>query len=250
MVPNAGKDLLSSLTGNVESAYITVHDFRSAGAPDLPDPAKIRQALTEGTGAFQMENAKNKRFRVQFNPSELQVYATSDPIEKLSAQQREGEGQREAVVDSPVSGRLELSVSLIFDHMNVSTSFMMEKNLLPVSASGITNLVTLGMDKQFTVQTEVEGFIAALRNLYTQQATFEWSDFTFTGALLYVGAQYTMFSTNGTPVRAKVSLRLRQEKNGRHLDKWFEDYEKAFGGDKSNLVRPEQYVGNLLNLGL
>ena len=31
---------------------------------------------------------------------------------------------------------------------------------------------------------------------------------------------------------------------------WYENFEKAFGGETNNLVKPEQTAGNLLNLAL
>jgi hypothetical protein len=56
----------------------------------------------------------------------------------------------------------------------------------------------------------------------------------------------------GAPVRAKVSMRIR-DVGGKNPD-WKDAFEKAFGdGTKdtmSNLVRPEQKVSNLLNIGL
>ena len=248
-IKEMAKDLGSSITGNIESAYITVHDFRGAGDSGLTEVAAIRKALVEGTNGFALENAVNRRFRVQFNPSELQIYSTTEPVEKLNAQKDEKAEKKDSLVDSPIGARLELSTNLFFDHMNVSNSFMMDKPMLPASVSGVTNLVTLGMGDKFTVQTEVEGFIAALRNIYTQTVTFQWADFSFTGTLLHVGAQYTMFSMQGNPVRAKILLRIRQEKGGQKMQSWIDDFGKGFGKDQSNLVRTEQKVGSILNLG-
>ena len=55
---------------------------------------------------------------------------------------------------------------------------------------------------------------------------------------------------HGRPVRAQVLLRIQHELDPRLLNQWYSDFNKAFGGDASNMTRAEQNVGNLLNLNL
>ena len=103
---------------------------------------------------------------------------------------------------------ISLSMRLYFDEVNLADSFMWEKFTSGVSVQTGVNIATAvagAKGKVWTVQTQVEGLVAALRNLYTRKVYFHWADFTFGGQLQTVMAQYTMFSTSGRPVRAVVS---------------------------------------------
>ncbi|MDR1247529.1 MAG: hypothetical protein LBK57_11010 [Clostridiales Family XIII bacterium] len=244
-------DLGKSITGNIEPAYILIKDYRAAAAA-VPgfDMGAAAAALGEGFdasaaapkvselgGAF-----KKKLFRVQYNPAELEIYSVAPEVSESDLNSDGG-----ALVSSPQGGKMELSVTLWFDKMSAATSFMLEKNITPTSVSGVTNAVKTFM-KEESVQQEVEGFIAALRNPYTQNISFYWSYFSFSGAIISISAQYVMFSASGLPVRAKVALRVRQYA-GESSDAWVKDFETAFGNDKSSLVTPEQMASNILNLG-
>jgi hypothetical protein len=243
-------DLGKSITGNIEPAYITVHDYRAAAEQNTVTMAPssaftqletpILPKVSELGGAY-----VPKLFRVQYNPAELEIYSSAPYVSERDL--RSGGKTPAAATSSPDGGKMELSATLLFDKMSVATSFMLEKNIMPTSVSGITNAVKMFM-KEESVQKEVEGFIGALRNPYTQIVTFHWADFSFTGAIISISAQYTMFSTSGLPVRAKVSLRVRQYA-GASDSGWLNDFETAFGNDSSSLVAPEQKASNLLNLG-
>ncbi|MDR2088432.1 MAG: hypothetical protein LBP73_03645 [Clostridiales Family XIII bacterium] len=247
-------DIKSSVTGSTEPAYIVVHDFRKSmawsgrsAAEALPDIA--RQALNGGGAGAQNFESQDKVFRVQYNPSELEFYASA-PQERVRDLRPQGSEENRIVQESPLPGKVELSMSLWFDKMSQASSFMLEKSLAPTSVTGVTNIAK-SFAKEQTVRDEVEGFIAALRHPHTQWITLHWADLSFSGVLFSVNAQYTMFSMTGLPVRARVSIRVRQEAIQRDMDDWVDrDFEAAFGGDRSNLVLPEQRISNLLNLGL
>jgi hypothetical protein len=265
-----GTDLLNSITGNVEPAYIVVHDFRTTNAAEdagdtIFTATAAAAALSKGGDTAPGKSvsiipvpppvvasneywAVDKIFRVQYNPSELQIYSSSS-VESVSGVTPNEEGETNTVAEAPLGGKMELSVTLWFDKMSAATSFMLEKNIMPTSVSGVTNIAKTFM-KEDSVQDEVEGFVAALRNPHTQVLTLHWADFSFTGVLINVSAQYRMFSASGLPVRATVSLRVRQEAGGANTQRWMDDFETAFANDQSSLVRPEQKVSNLLNLGL
>ena len=250
---SVGSSALSNLTGNIDSAHITVHDFRkAAGSVDF-SAAVTQKAMTEGIGLFSPKNSMNKEFMVQFNPSEVQLYTSSEPIAKQSTQRKSGENGKTSL-GSASPPTAELTVALYFDHMVVADSFMLEKPIMPTSVSGVTNAVMAtalsGKMKDRSVQKEVEGFLPALQNPLTRTVTFRWTDFTFTGSLSRVDAKYTMFSNLGRPVRAKMTLTIKQQMNSKTLKSWEESFQSAFKGESTNLVRPEQYAGNLLNLGL
>jgi hypothetical protein len=245
-------DFKNSVTGNIEPAYIVVHDCRAAagggetGGVSMPE---LTAGALAGEPNAPAGASQEKLFRVQYNPSELSLSATASSERVRDLRARE-DGTSPVVQESPLAGTIELSMSLWFDKMSAATSFMLDKTAAPTSAAGAANLVKSFM-KEASVRDEVEGFIAALRNPHTQCISVHWADFTFPGVLYSVNAQYTMFSVTGLPVRAKVSIRVRQEANTHAIDTWVKrDFDAAFGGDQSNLVRPEQQVSNLLNLGL
>ncbi|MDR2132019.1 MAG: hypothetical protein LBP30_01595 [Clostridiales Family XIII bacterium] len=247
-------DLKSSILGSTEPAYIVVHDFRKSAAFIGEGAAYSVSGMTaralSGAGAdVESFESQDKVFRVQYNPSELEFYASA-PQERVRDLRRRGSDENRVVQDSPLPGKVEMSMSLWFDKMSQASSFALEKSLAPTSVTGVTNIAKSFM-KEETVRDEVEGFIAALRNRHTQWITLHWADITFSGVLFSVSAQYTMFSMSGLPVRARVSIRVRQEANERDMADWVErDFEAAFGGEQSNLVLPEQRASNLLNLGL
>jgi hypothetical protein len=260
-MPDIQKEALRNLTGSVEPAYIVVHDARASAAA-LSNPAvaaAISAALEPPPGSVPgapgasgdqnlptvLLSAVEKRFCLQYNPAELQIYASSITESRQDARV-DPKGASKTLLESPTGGSLELAATLWFDKMTAARSFMLEKNLMPTSASGLTNLMQIGNEE--SVQLEVEGFIAALRNQWTRCVTLYWADFFFTGVLTSVFAEYTMFSTSGAPVRAKIDIRIRQEA-GAQADRWIQEFDTAFANDQSNLVRPEQTVGNVLNLG-
>lgn len=247
-------DIGSSITGNIESAYIVIKDYRLAseqggtqGGSSLLN--KTAGALTKGINAVaQNATADNeKRFKVQFNPSELVLNSSCISTSRADTQVKDG--RQENVSDSVLKPTLDLTVSLMFDDVNVYDAFMADKFRGLSTANGMIN-VALASKKTWTVQTEVEGFIAAVRNQYTRNITFQWTNFTFTGQLTNVNAQYTMFSPSGRPIRAKVLLRLRHEMDPDVLkNSWYKYFDSAMEGNASNLTNTESKVQNLLNLG-
>lgn len=265
----------ASLTGCIETAKLLIYDYRSvisastnkinssslsaAGKAKaltglqnkhLPDISSFRKQATnaENTGMSFDDPSKTKTFTVHFNPSKLQIYASTIPVPKPDAQGKEN------LNDSTTKARMTLTTTLFFDEMNVYDSFMVDKFTMGLSASGVTNIASSiaknGMGKKWSVRDEVEGLIAALRNPYTRNVSFRWADFTFTGQLNTVNAQYTMFSTSGEPVRAQVQLRIQHEMDDVYLDKWYKEYDSAMMGDASSLTGAAQKVGNILNFNL
>jgi hypothetical protein len=239
--------LLSSLTGNVESACLIIKDYRStSGAGMLGAAAGASKALSGVLSA--VAGGSDKTFHVQFNPSEIQLFASNPKVNKADTR-KIGDGKR-SLSESPVKPTVEMSVNLIFDKVNNTDAFMWDKLNTGLTVNTAVSAVKSLVGKKYTVQPEVEGLIAALRNEYTRNVTFQWAKFSFVGVLKYVSANYTMFSTSGHPIRAKVTLRLRQEMTMSNLQNWYDDVKNAFEGGSSNLVLPQQTVGSVLNLGL
>ena len=266
MAMGIGQQALASLTGNVETALLVIHDYRqkvaqmnsgvtgglsTAEAMSSLNDSRIRAtvaALETGTPPT-YPGSQDRALRVQFNPSELTLNASAVPQSQQDG--TTGRSRTMAVEDA----KLALTVMLYFDDMDTYDAFMWDKFTAGMTAQGAANLAKMGMElgggqKVHSIQGQVEALVAALRNPYTRLISFRWADFTFIGQLNTVRANYTMFSPSGRPIRAQVLLRLQHEMDPHMLQGWYDSFEKAFGGDTSNLVKTEQNMGNLLNLPL
>ena len=266
MAMGIGQQALASLTGNVETALLVIHDYRqkvaqmnsgvtgglsTAEAMSSLNDSRIRAtvaALETGTPPT-YPGSQDRMLHVQFNPSELTLNASAVPQSQQDG--TTGRSRTMAVEDA----KLALTVMLYFDDMDTYDAFMWDKFTAGMTAQGAANLAKMGMElgggqKVHSIQGQVEALVAALRNPYTRLISFRWADFTFIGQLNTVRANYTMFSTSGRPIRAQVLLRLQHEMDPNMLSGWYSSFEKAFGGDTSNLVKTEQNMGNLLNLSL
>lgn len=228
---SAGQSLLSDAIGKNSHAYIVIHDKRAGQNLDA-----------------------TKTFDVQFNPSEMQIYASCSPDSKSDTAPGQNRNSAGVVVDTPTGASFELTVTLFFDAVFPADSFMWEKyaNTLtsPVSAQNIKTVAAMATHKVYSVQPQVEGLIAALRDKNTNTVTFFYGGFNFTGNVRHVVAKYTMFSASGRPVRAEVTLRIRQKYDCFDPNNsWRSAYESAFIKDKgdTSLVKPDQKGGSLIN---
>lgn len=266
MAMGIGQQALASLTGNIETALLVIHDYRERAAQmnsgvtgglstaetlSTINQSRIREtaaALTDGSPPT-YPGSRDRTLRVQFNPSELTLNASAVP--KSEQDGTTGRSRTMAVEDA----KLNLTVVLYFDDMQTYDAFMWDKFTAGLTAQGVSNLVKMGKEavgkgEIHSVQGQVEALVAALRNPYTRSISFRWADFVFIGQLNTVRANYTMFSPSGRPIRAQVLLRIQHEMDPVVLQGWYDSFEEAFGGDTSNLVKTEQDIGNLLNLGL
>lgn len=262
----AGKDILKqagqSITGNVESAYFIIYDFRNMtdtlfgqfqGGGSVGTGVRTSQNDAAAKLAFQSfkENIKSdnsllnsakslksittpggnsKIYRLQFNPSSIQVYASALSVSQPDA------GDKTTAVSSPQAPGLTMSASFWFDEATTWDCFPGDKfdGGLTNPTSLIKNAVAIGEQsgkkgKPTSVRPTVEAFLAALRNPFTRNLTFRWADFVFTGELLSVGSAYTMFSSQGEPVRAQMSMRIQQKIYQDILKPWLDTYDEVIG---------------------
>ena len=274
-----GTDLLNSITGNTETAYLVVDDYRDLCTPvqkatiaaglskglsaaqalqegvssALAAAAAVKQAaadaLAAGVPASSVPTGYTKKyFKVQFNPSELTLNGMLEREAKQDAQA--GKTGKRTTTDAVQRPTITMTVRLYFDDVCQSDAFMGEKFTSGASVQTVVNAVSMLSGKVYSVQPQVEALIAALRNEYTRTITFYWGKFSFSGQLSNVGAQYTMFSTSGRPVRAVVSLRIYQELDPAKISSWYTDFTNTFKGGGLSLTGAAQKVGNLLNINL
>ena len=274
-----------SAVGNIEKAVIEIIDMRgrdlkqeppvSMGGTNkslggLPAPSLSADSVFGGSAALtdaaadlseevggrllsQLEGATRKCFYVPFNPSELSISGYGGGrVTKTDYTSREGKG----IAFEQADVRITLNVKLIFDKVDPMDAFMSDKLSSSVTtlAEGVQKGVRTALGKKDnSVQTEVEGFIAALHSTYTRRITFHWGRMNYTGVLNQVSAQYTMFNVKGQPIRAVVSLSLvcaDKDVSANSMGVWQEYYYQAFQGGNQSYVRAAQKAGNLLGINL
>ncbi|MEG1460458.1 MAG: hypothetical protein RSC51_03640 [Oscillospiraceae bacterium] len=267
-LPAAGGSAVSGLLGKVGAGAGAgkLASFKNgvnklAGAAAAVDKAAgaAANAVKAGAGAVagavpgavpgaSKGGSQQKTFLVHFNPSQLEIYATNLPERKPDAT------GKEPMVDNQTKAKLMLTTTLYFDEVNVYDSFMWEKFTAGATAQGAKNIAAGVMSamgkKVWSVQDEVEGLVAALRNPYTRNVCFRWADFSFTGQLNNITAKYTMFSVSGRPVRAQVLMRIQHEMDPEFMQSWYTNFDKVFGGASSSLGSKVQGLGSLVNLNL
>lgn len=138
---------------------------------------------------------KNKKAAaVQYNPNTLHISSTAPAIPFDNPQTSEGS---DYFAQSVNRGNMTLSVELIIDNAGI-----------------------------YTVQETVEGFLGLFAKETTKDITFFWGEMKFYGRLQSLNASYDMFDADGTPLRGKIKLSLRQD--GTVLNYWNRAYEKMF----------------------
>ena len=271
----AGMDILkqagASVIGMVEKAVIEIQDERIKDVQIVPmggnaygvksnltnvikiasSMETLENAVTEMKRQALGEAGVTKRFVVRFNPSSLSLQAQGGG---RVAKSNFATGANSSMEYGSMTPRIQMGVELIFDAATNDESFMQESLTLPKNL--VMTAVKAGTKKNSSVQNQVEGFIAALRNPYTRAVTFNWGKLSYTGQLNYLDANYTMFSKSGRPVRAVVSLGILcvdESIGDGNMGQWEDAFEEAFGDPDSNgtnLKDAGQTVGSLFNINL
>lgn len=190
---------------------------------------------------------KTKRYKVRFNPSTLSFSAYGGGrVAKTSF-----DGQNAKIVYEGMDSTISLNVQLIFDAESNEDCFMNEiTDVKGIVKKGINTI----KKKRNSVQSQVEGFIAALRSPYTRRVTFVWGKLSYKGVLSSVDSEYTMFSIHGRPVRAVVNIGINcsdEDVLHNNMGQWEKSFKEAFSNkDKTNLESVSQNVGNLINFNL
>jgi hypothetical protein len=245
----------NALLGNCDTAVITVRDYRKKAskitkAEGNPFDLNIVQQSLNQTAEFPELDLMRRKYMVQFNPKEL-ILNANQPISQISTANGSEKGKSKSENTAHEPPRVSLSATIFFDRVNLADTFVCER--FSLSPAALATNVATGIGKlagvEWTVQPQVEGFLAALRNPYTRTVTFTWKDFTFDGVLSHLSAEYTMFSTGGRPVRAKIRMKLLSDRTKATNDRWKRDFDGGFGKSNRNLVAPKGggMVGSFLN---
>lgn len=161
-----------------------------------------------------------KELEFQFNPKELSVSRSLD----VTAGEREGDSYLAPVKVNGQSSIDELSFECIFDQsalsvshpLTIATSFLpvtkveVPATLIPASflpdklkAPSVGDAVTLLY--AWTMVVDIKD-IKCNRPYFV---LFKWKDFMFSGAISKLEVKFTLFDSDGTPLRAKVDISLK-----------------------------------------
>ena len=123
---------------------------------------------------------------VQFNPQELSLKINEDSKVKKKKNYQ--------VEDGTVSGR-------VYSYGGNATQISLRARLIVDSTAAEG---AMGRD----VQTEAEGFLAAVKSPLRRNVCFCWNRFCMEGMLTAVEAEYTQFDTSGLPVRGNIDITI------------------------------------------
>ena len=244
--------------GAVQKAILIIHEEDPSQINSDQISQRTQEMLSGATGALSVHQVKAgldvagmqaKVLQVQYNPSTLSIQANAEAIPFTYLQQNIDSGIPNQNLRAPM---VVLAVELIFDAMNPKDAFMMDKVRLSAgdaisSAAGIAKNIK---DGGYTVQPQTEGLLAALLRPNTRTVTFRWGDMAFTGQLIEVRADYTMFSVSGKPIRSRVFMHISQQvESDSDFQYWNKVLDRTFSsGSDVNLKKPAQQLNNLLNL--
>ena len=248
--------LADSALGSVQKALLIIHKLDASQIDSSQVAASAANALQGAaagmaatSAAMQGAGMNTSVMKVQYNPTSLSIQANAEAIPFTYLQQNIDSGIPN---QSPRPPMVVLSVELIFDAMNPKDAFMAEK--FSLSTGGIVSSVAGAAQAAkggYTVQPQTDGLIAALMRPSTRVVTFRWADMAFTGQLIEVQAEYTMFSVSGKPVRSKVRMNIAQQvESDADIQYWDKVLDTTFSGNgEAGGKDMGQKLGNLLNLG-
>ncbi len=277
------ENLVNSLSGNVPKAILCVRNIKTleqitsrdgaeerlrkkrANMKDTLDAAKdLQDAFMKATenalsGTVSSKARKNLlgqdqaylAMEVQYNPSSIHMQtATGSQLDYSGGSM--GNMANNMIIQNIVPTSTTMNVQLIFDEVNMYDAFMVNNVNSPVGA--IAQAAKYAVEKEYSVQHQIEGILSLLTMDVTRQVVFYWSKMCFRGELTAVQANYTMFNKSGNPIRGVVNLSIRQGEQAELFESsyWGKAYENLFKKGKANGKSTFSKVtnNNVLNLNL
>lgn len=174
-----------------ETAYMEFIDYREQAemAPGQGGSVAGRasDALKQGLTGSRQQQTETKVIAVQFQPSSLQFQAGAVRPARSRGDISKPEGGKQE--------KRENAEAAEPDNMTMSFNLIFDRSIY----------------EDCDVAPEVEGLLAAVRNPFTRQASFNWGEMYYKGRVTGIQVSYEMFSKDGVPVRAKVSLTMKLE---------------------------------------
>lgn len=154
--------------------------------------------------AFFMGLDAGSSFEVQYNPKEFKF---DKPV---SWKEHDDQGQTSTLEFQKVSPAT-IQVDLVFDTT---------KDNSDVREEWVNKLLELTNPES----TPSDGEAAELKKQRPTRVLFNWGSFIFVGVIESVNATYVMFASNGNPIRAKVTVKMKE---------WTPENTYSFGGGSS-----------------
>ena len=277
------ENLVNSLSGNVPKAILCVRNIKTleqitsqdgaeerlrkkrANMKDTLDAAKdLQDAFMKATenalsGTVSSKARKNLlgqdqaylAMEVQYNPSSIHMQtATGSQLDYSGGSM--GNMANNMIIQNIVPTSTTMNVQLIFDEVNMYDAFMVNNVNSPVGA--IAQAAKYAVEKEYSVQHQIEGILSLLTMDVTRQVVFYWSKMCFRGELTAVQANYTMFNKSGNPIRGVVNLSIRQGEQAELFESsyWGKAYDNLFTKGKADGKSTFSKVtnNNVLNLNL
>lgn len=231
---------VETMAGKVEKVIIDIFDSRAiaenvsvddgnkASDPFSGKVKAIKQKASKGSSSVIRDSVR--RYVVKFNPSTLS-FATSSDTSLSKTNLSDG---NKPITDDQQNAKVQISFTLLLDDYCYEEAFM--QSARDITAMGLaTDFAKLeyNKSKHHTVQYQVEALMEALRNPYLRRVCFYWGKLNYMGILNKVDATYTMFSTEGRPIRASVDIGILCDEKDYQDGKgpWAQRYKKAFEND-------------------
>lgn len=129
-------------------------------------------------------------FKVQYNPSNFQF------DKQVQWKEHEEQGQ-EATLEFQKNSPAALSFELLFDTT---------KDGADVRTAWVNRLLDLTLPKV----AAQDGQASCIEKKRPPKVGFHWGEFKFDGVIENVSTSYMMFSAGGTPLRAKVQVKMKE----------------------------------------
>ncbi len=130
-------------------------------------------------------------FEVQYNPKELKV------DKKVSWKEHDDQGQDEASLEFQKGSPQSLAMELMFDTTIDGT------NVFETWVTGLLALTNANCEPESGEQGELD-------KQRPTRVLFYWGSFDFEGVVESISTSYTMFAADGTPLRAKVQVKMKE----------------------------------------
>lgn len=170
------------------------------GITTISSASATASAVMHGLGTN-----KKHTLTFQINPSSIQIMARGGGRGLVSNYGKAEGNQRGELSHKALNPYINISFKAIFDATNIADAFM-EERLTASPVSVAKNALTAAVGHEYSVRSQVEGFLAALRNEEHRVAVFQWGKLRYTGVLNSISGRYTMFNTAGNPIRAEIQV--------------------------------------------
>lgn len=194
------------------------------------------------------------RFEVQFNPATLNISAQRGGV--ITSVDFTGNNAAQGLQVQPTY--MTMNVDLIFNKVDPSEAFLDQKLIFTQALQGNVKS-TLNTLSKFTgsvgysVQSEIEGLIAACKILGTVYVKFDWGKLSYVGLLDALDCEYKMFSPKGEPIYGVVHLSMilaDPKVTDGNLGKWNEAYLELIKDGPVSMNTLSNKVGSYLNFSL